>query len=83
MQEFLKKEFSAENIYFWTTCERFRQLEDGDRQQEAEAIFAKHLAVGAPEPVNVDSQARTTAQDNLAAANSNLFMQVSIAINYI
>lgn len=74
--EFLKKEFSAENIYFWTACERFRQLDDVDRQQEAETIFAKHLAVGAPEPVNVDSQARTTAQANLPAANCHLFMQV-------
>lgn len=74
--EFLKKEFSAENIYFWTSCERYRQLDDVERPKEAIQIFSKHLGVGAPEPVNVDSQARTTAQDNLSKAESDLFMQV-------
>lgn len=48
--EFLKKEFSAENIYFWTSCERYRQLDDAERSKEAIQIFTKHLAVGAPEP---------------------------------
>ncbi|KAJ6635573.1 Regulator of G-protein signaling loco [Pseudolycoriella hygida] len=73
--EFLKKEFSAENIYFWTSCERYRQLDAAERSKEAIQIFSKHLGVGAPEPVNVDSQARTTAQDNLQKADVDLFMQ--------
>lgn len=38
-------------------------------------IFSKHLGVGACEPVNVDSQARNTAQDNLPLANKDLFKQ--------
>ncbi len=74
--EFLKKEFSAENIYFWTSCERYRQLDDAERSREAIQIFSKHLGVGAPEPVNVDSQARTTAQEHLQKAEKDLFMQV-------
>lgn len=73
--EFLKKEFSAENIYFWTSCERYRQLEYSDRCKEALAIFSKHLAVGASEPVNVDSQARNVAQENLDIADRDLFCQ--------
>ncbi|XP_037036459.1 regulator of G-protein signaling loco isoform X2 [Bradysia coprophila] len=73
--EFLKKEFSAENIYFWTSCERYRYMDETERAREATQIFAKHLGVGAPEPVNVDSQARTTAQDNLQKAECDLFMQ--------
>lgn len=73
--EFLKKEFSAENIYFWTACERYRQLEYSDRVKEAIAIFSKHLAVGAAEPVNVDSQARNVAEENLDIADRDLFCQ--------
>lgn len=76
--EFLKKEFSAENIYFWTACERYRRITDhSNRTKEANAIFLKHLATGALEPVNVDSKARTLAQERLNFAEPDLFVQVS------
>ncbi|XP_054260544.1 regulator of G-protein signaling loco isoform X2 [Macrosteles quadrilineatus] len=74
--EFLKKEFSHENIYFWVACERYRWLEDvSARQEAAHEIFEKHLAVGASEPVNVDSQARQVSQEELNAAEPSLFLQ--------
>lgn len=74
---FLQKEFSAENIYFWTACERYRNIEDNaKRTQEANTIFSKHLAVGASDPVNVDSKARTLAQEKLCFAEKDLFAQV-------
>lgn len=77
-QEFLKKEFSAENIYFWTACERYRKqtANDADRAKEAIVIYERHLGSGAAEPVNVDSQARITAHDNLKLASVDLFKQV-------
>lgn len=80
---FLKKEFSAENIYFWTACERYSMIEDaGERSREALAIFTKHLGVGASEPVNVDSKARTIAESNLNFAERDLFMQVGLLIAF-
>lgn len=78
---FLQKEFSAENIYFWTACERYRKIEDhADRTKEANAIFSKHLAVGASDPVNVDSKARTLTQEKLNFAEKDLFAQVSSSL---
>lgn len=75
--EFLKKEFSGENIYFWTACERFRQINDvSERTKEALSIFDKYLASGSLEPVNVDSHARLRAQERLPAAEKDLFVQV-------
>uniref|UniRef100_A0A182MGU4 Regulator of G-protein signaling n=1 Tax=Anopheles culicifacies TaxID=139723 RepID=A0A182MGU4_9DIPT len=72
--EFLKKEFSAENIYFWTACERYRQLtEREERAREAQAIFARHLESGCSDPVNVDSIARNIALENLPQAETTLF----------
>lgn len=71
---FLQKEFSAENIYFWTACERFRKTDSVAEQKKlAAVIFAQHLATGASEPVNVDSRARSTAQENLSVAEKDLF----------
>lgn len=73
--EFLKKEFSAENIYFWAACERFSKIVDkNDRIKEAEAIFEKHMAVGAADAVNVDSHARNATQENLCNADPDLFV---------
>lgn len=79
--EFLKKEFSAENIYFWTACERYKKITDHvERTKEANAIFSKHLAGGAMEPVNVDSKARTLAKQRLEFAEPDLFLQVNYLV---
>ncbi|XP_075152570.1 regulator of G protein signaling family member locomotion defects [Haematobia irritans] len=72
--EFLKLEYAAENIYFWTACERFRNLEtEMERQTEALNIYKKHLSNGSLEPVNVDSQARSIVERNLSSADPDLF----------
>lgn len=73
--EFLRKEFSAENIYFWTACERYRKLDSAEaRQQQARIIFERHLEGGAPEPVNVDSRATSKTKEQLAMADGDLFV---------
>ncbi|XP_020814108.1 regulator of G-protein signaling loco isoform X2 [Drosophila serrata] len=72
--EFLKKEFSAENIYFWTACERYRMLEsEAERTSLAREIFGKHLANSSSDPVNVDSQARSLTEEKLAGAAPDIF----------
>lgn len=77
--EFLKKEFSAENIYFWTACERYRKtVNHATRKKQSMEIFAKHMEDECKEPVNVDSQARTLAEERLKYAEPELFAQVII-----
>ncbi|KAH8243333.1 hypothetical protein KR032_006622 [Drosophila birchii] len=72
--EFLKKEFSAENIYFWTACERYRLLEsEVERASLARDIFGKYLANSSSDPVNVDSQARSLTEEKLAGAATDIF----------
>ncbi|PSN42008.1 hypothetical protein C0J52_08253 [Blattella germanica] len=74
--EFLKKEFSHENIYFWVACEKYRLLSsETERATAARDIFERHLCLGALEPVNVDSHARQATQDGLAEAAPSLFLQ--------
>ncbi|CAB0011575.1 unnamed protein product, partial [Nesidiocoris tenuis] len=63
--EFLKKEFSHENIYFWVACEK---------KHKAREIFDRHLALGALEPVNVDSYARQVTEQQLDKATPTLFI---------
>jgi regulator of G-protein signaling len=77
LKEFLKKEFSAENIVFWVSCERFRRrapkATSTELNAEAAAIMERHLAQGAPDPVNVDSHARQAAQDGMANPSASVF----------
>ncbi|KAL0269753.1 UNVERIFIED_CONTAM: hypothetical protein PYX00_007383 [Menopon gallinae] len=73
--EFLKKEFSQENIIFWVSCEKYNKLEDeSERKVLASQIFETHLAVGAPEPVNVDAHATQSTQNKLSEAPPDLFL---------
>ncbi|XP_074640641.1 regulator of G-protein signaling 12-like [Tubulanus polymorphus] len=71
---FLKKEFSEENIVFWTACENYKKIEKLDeRKTLATEIFDKHLAVRSTEPVNIDSHARKITEENLHKSHIDLF----------
>lgn len=69
----MKKEISAENIYFWAACERYRHMNELERLTEAPKIFDKYLGPNASDPVNVDSKARTTTKERLDSADLDLF----------
>ncbi|KAK0157788.1 hypothetical protein PV328_011480 [Microctonus aethiopoides] len=75
--EFLKKEFSHENIYFWAACERYKNNDDATcRRRLAWQIYQRHLSTTANEPVNVDSHAAgQITQELLNHAPVNLFLQ--------
>ncbi|XP_043925376.1 regulator of G-protein signaling 14 isoform X3 [Protopterus annectens] len=73
--EFLKKEYSAENILFWLACERFRQIPEDDTQQlftEARKIYDSFLSSSASSPINVDKQARMS-EEALCTPKPNMF----------
>ncbi|XP_060064951.1 regulator of G-protein signaling loco-like isoform X2 [Ylistrum balloti] len=64
--EFLKKEFSEENIVFWRICEQYKSVSDGDRRKvKAKEIFAKHISVKSSDPVNIDHVARQLVEKQL------------------
>lgn len=66
----MKKEFSAENIYFWTACERYKNLPAGsEKTAEAQRIYQQHLCVGASEGVNVDAHGRQCTEQSLQVFN--------------
>ena len=50
---FLQTEFSEENIEFWISCERFRDVTGSGKQiEEAHRIYTDFVAVQAPHEVN-------------------------------
>ncbi|NWH32571.1 RGS14 protein, partial [Chloropsis hardwickii] len=80
--EFLKKEFSAENVYFWQACERFQQIPASDTQQlaqEARRIYDEFLSSHSVSPVNIDKQA-WIGEDMLATPSPDMFRTQQLQI---
>uniref|UniRef100_A0A4W3JQQ7 Regulator of G protein signaling 12 n=1 Tax=Callorhinchus milii TaxID=7868 RepID=A0A4W3JQQ7_CALMI len=80
--EFLKKEFSEENILFWQSCEYFGQIAQNDRKQllyRAREIYNNFLSNKAITPVNIDSQAQL-ADEIINAPHPNMFKEQQLQI---
>ncbi|NP_001089606.1 regulator of G-protein signaling 12 S homeolog [Xenopus laevis] len=80
--EFLKKEFSEENILFWQSCEYFSRIPVHDKNElsyRAREIFNKFLSNKATTPVNIDSQAHL-ADDVLNAPHPDMFKEQQLQI---
>ncbi|KFO34086.1 regulator of G-protein signaling 14 [Fukomys damarensis] len=80
--EFLKKEFSAENVTFWKACERFQQIPASDTEQlaqEARNIYQEFLSSQALSPVNIDRQA-WLGEEVLAQPRPDMFQAQQLQI---
>ncbi|XP_056431672.1 regulator of G-protein signaling 12-like isoform X1 [Gadus chalcogrammus] len=80
--EFLKKEFSEENILFWQACEYFSHVPATDKKQlsqRAGEIYDSFLSSKATTPVNIDSQAQL-ADDVLTSPRPDMFKTQQLQI---
>ncbi|XP_021574535.1 regulator of G-protein signaling 12 isoform X2 [Carlito syrichta] len=80
--DFLRKEFSEENILFWQACEYFNHVPAHDKKElsyRAREIFSKFLCSKATTPVNIDSQAQL-ADDVLRAPHPDMFREQQLQI---
>ncbi|XP_007951713.1 regulator of G-protein signaling 12 [Orycteropus afer afer] len=80
--DFLRKEFSEENILFWQACEYFNHVPAHDKRElsyRAREIFTKFLCSKATTPVNIDSQAQL-ADDILNAPHPDMFKDQQLQI---
>eukprot|EP00079_Xenopus_tropicalis_P011814 XP_002938108.2 PREDICTED: regulator of G-protein signaling 14 isoform X2 [Xenopus tropicalis] len=80
--EFLKKEYSAENIYFWKACEKFQSISNDDSEkllQESHRIYNEYLSSSSLCPVNIDQQALIT-EDMLETPSPDLFKAQQLQI---
>ncbi|XP_032885849.1 regulator of G-protein signaling 14 [Amblyraja radiata] len=80
--EFLKKEFSAENILFWQACEHFQQIPaENSKQlsQSASEIYSTYLSSSSASPINIDSQAQLE-EDILNDPRSDMFKAQQLQI---
>ncbi|XP_066549149.1 regulator of G-protein signaling 10 [Amia ocellicauda] len=58
-REFLKSEFSEENVLFWLACEDFKKTQDLQKLREkAKQIYSTYLSSKSTTQVNVEGQSR-------------------------
>ncbi|VDP65989.1 unnamed protein product [Echinostoma caproni] len=75
-REFLRTEFSDENIEFWLTCEDFRNSCGTKKlQSKAQKIFNEFVAVQSKREVNLDSTTRIQLEKELESVTRNTFDQ--------
>ncbi|XP_040187383.1 regulator of G-protein signaling 9 [Rana temporaria] len=55
-QQFLKKEFSGENMSFWEACEDLKYGDQSKVKEKAEEIYKLFLAPGARRWINIDGK---------------------------
>ncbi|XP_053309521.1 regulator of G-protein signaling 9 isoform X1 [Spea bombifrons] len=55
-QQFLKKEFSGENMSFWEACEDLKYGDQSKVKEKAEEIYKQFLAPGARRWINIDGK---------------------------
>ncbi|KAH7636896.1 regulator of g protein signaling-like protein [Dermatophagoides farinae] len=73
--DFLRKEFSYENLQFFLAIQEFKNLTDPDEiRKKSHEIYNKFIALSAPEPVNVDSRARKSVESGLNNPNNRIFL---------
>ncbi|XP_058157304.1 regulator of G-protein signaling 12 isoform X2 [Dasypus novemcinctus] len=80
--DFLRKEFSEENILFWQACEHFNHVPAHDKKElscRAREIVSRFLGSKAATPVNIDSQAQL-ADDVLHAPHPDMFKEHQLQI---
>jgi len=66
-KQFLVREFSVENLMFYTEVDYFMTLTDmGDIRESAASIYETYVSSGAPFEINIDQAVRTECENNMS-----------------
>lgn len=79
-ENFLKSEFSEENIQFWKACERFRTLPEHMVEKEAFIVYEEYVAAQAPKLVNIDYQTSKDIMENMKTPSRTTFSRAQQSI---
>ena len=55
-REFLRTEFSEENLEFWVACEEYKTIGPDKLDAQAQKIFTDFVAIQAPREVSIQSR---------------------------
>ncbi|XP_055077400.1 regulator of G-protein signaling 8-like isoform X2 [Periophthalmus magnuspinnatus] len=73
-EEYLRSEYSEENLLFYLDCEAFRSLPpESDRTAAARRIYREFVAIGAPRQININCVTRAEIRASLSDPGPDCF----------
>ncbi|CAJ0576105.1 unnamed protein product, partial [Mesorhabditis spiculigera] len=79
--EFLKGEFSDENILFWQACEELKRERNAEKVEEkARIIYEDFVSILSPKEVSLDSRVREIINANMVHPTAHAFDEAQAQI---
>jgi len=71
--EFLRSEYSEENLRFWLACENFKTLKGSKVAKTAQKIYKSFIEICSTNEVNLDHHTRAKIRQSLLSPSKNMF----------
>ncbi|XP_071764361.1 regulator of G-protein signaling 8-like [Centroberyx gerrardi] len=73
-EDFLRTEYSEENLLFWLACEDYKEMTvETEMTVAAKRIYAEFIQVDAPQQINIDCVTREEISKNLSQPGPHSF----------
>ncbi|XP_038622544.1 regulator of G-protein signaling 20 [Tachyglossus aculeatus] len=80
-REFLRSEFSEENMQFWMACEELKQEASKNKVEEkAKLIYDDYISSLSPREVSLDSRVREVINENMQEPSQHIFDDAQLQI---
>ncbi|XP_052572332.1 regulator of G-protein signaling 20 isoform X2 [Peromyscus californicus insignis] len=80
-REFLRTEFSEENMLFWMACEELkREANQSTIEEKAKIIYEDYISILSPKEVSLDSRVREGINRNMVDPSQHIFDDAQLQI---
>ncbi|XP_055965755.1 regulator of G-protein signaling 20 isoform X2 [Sorex fumeus] len=80
-REFLRTEFSEENMLFWMACEELkREANRSAIEEKARTIYEDYISILSPKEVSLDSRVREVINRDMEAPSQHVFDDAQLQI---
>nr|XP_056709070.1 regulator of G-protein signaling 17 isoform X3 [Euleptes europaea] len=80
-REFLRTEYSEENLLFWLACEDLKKEQNKEViEEKARIIYEDYISILSPKEVSLDSRVREVINRNLLDPNPHMYEDAQLQI---
>merc|ERR1739844_137070 len=80
-REFLRGEYSEENILFWLACQDLKKENNAEKiEEKARMIYEDYVSILSPREVSLDSRVREIINRNMMSPHAGTFDEAQLQI---